>query len=132
MARFDFVFICVDKPEARKIIIDALHRLGIPFIDVGMHMQASKDDRLMGQCRATLSTPTENDHIAGCVSFQEARTNDIYASDIQVAELNAISATLAVIKWKKLLTFYVDDMREHYTIYTIGSNGLAHLPRRSM
>ena len=54
---FSFVFVCVDKPTVRKLIIDALHNYQVPFIDVGMDVKLSKQDSLMGQCRTTLSTP---------------------------------------------------------------------------
>lgn len=124
LAAFNFVFICVDKPPVRKLIIDALHAYQIPFIDVGMDVQLSQQDSLMGQCRATLSTPQKNDHIAERISFGDAQANDLYATNIQVAELNALNAALAVIKWKKHFGFYLDEIREHSSIFTISTNGL--------
>jgi len=124
IAAFNFIFVCVDKPAVRKLIIDALNAYQIPFIDVGMDVQLSKQDSLMGQCRATLSTPQKNDHIADRISFGDARANDIYASNIQVAELNALNAALAVIKWKKHSDFYLDEICEHNSIFTISTNGL--------
>jgi hypothetical protein len=124
LAGFNFVFICVDKPAVRKLIIDALHDSRVPFIDVGMDVQMFRQDSLMGQCRTTLSTPQKNDHIAERVSFREARANDLYASNIQVADLNALNATLAVIKWKKYYGFYLDNINEHNSIYTINSHSL--------
>lgn len=44
---------------------------------------------------------------------------DEYDKNIQIAELNALNAALAVIRWKKYLTFYRDFKREHNTIYSI-------------
>ena len=121
---FNFAFICVDEPEARKVIIDALHSFGVPFIDVGMDVQMFRGESLLGQCRTTLSSPKKNDHIEERVSFGEARKNDVYATDIQVADLNALNAALAVIKWKKYFGFYVDQMCEHHSIYSINTHGL--------
>lgn len=124
LAAFSFVFICVDKPVVRKLIIDALHDYQIPFIDVGMDVKLSQKDSLMGQCRTTLSTPQKNDHIAERISFGDARANDLYASNIQVAELNALNAAFAVIKWKKHYGFYLDEKHEHSSIFTLSTNGL--------
>lgn len=124
LAGFDFVFICIDKPLARKVIFDALHASRVPFIDVGMDVQMFRGESLLGQCRTTLSTPTKTDHIAERVSFGEARKDDMYASDIQVADLNALNATLAVIKWKKYFGFYADQVCEHHSVYSINTHGL--------
>ena len=52
----------------------------------------------------------------------EAKYN--YARNIQIADLNALNAILAVIKWKKLFGFYVDLEREHHSTYTINGNVL--------
>jgi hypothetical protein len=40
------------------------------------------------------------------------------------ADLNALNAALAVIKWKKLACFYQDLDHEHHSTYTIGGNML--------
>ena len=46
------------------------------------------------------------------------------ASNIQIAELNALNAMLAVIKWKKIRGFYCDLEREHHCMYTTDGNAL--------
>jgi hypothetical protein len=56
----------------------------------------------------------------------ESAENDEYASDIQIAELNALAATFSVIQWKKMLGFYVDIRHEAYSVYTINSNDIDH------
>lgn len=124
LADFSFVFVCIDKPEARQPIIEGLIASKVPFVDVGMDVQ-QKGDRLFGQCRTTFCTPDKNDHVESYVSYGTARVNDLYASDIQVADLNALNATFAVIRWKKLFGFYEDEIREHNSIYVLSTNGLA-------
>jgi hypothetical protein len=49
-----------------------------------------------------------------------------YSHNIQIAELNALNAALAVIKWKKLCGFYQDLEREHCSVYTINGNHIAN------
>jgi hypothetical protein len=123
LADFSFVFICIDKPESRKPIMEALISNRVPFVDVGMDVQ-KKDDRLFGQCRTTFCSPEKHDHIEDYVSFGTGHVNDLYASDIQVADLNALNATFAVIRWKKHFSFYDDQIREHNSGYIINTNGL--------
>ena len=74
--------------------------------------------------RVTASTPEKRDHIQNRISFAGDGEEDIYESNIQVADLNALNAVMAVIKWKKILNFYRDDEEEHHSTYTIDGNML--------
>ena len=51
----------------------------------------------------------------------------IYRSNIQVADLNALNATLAVIRWKQYFGFYQDYFSFFQTTFTVGTLGLAKL-----
>jgi len=48
----------------------------------------------------------------------------IYDSNIQVADMNALNAALAVAKWKQFCTFYQDLRQVHHTTYSINSHSL--------
>jgi hypothetical protein len=79
----------------------------------------------MGQCRSTLATPARNDHLQRHVSYDDGPdANDLYEADIQVVELNALNAIMAVLKWKKHSGFYLDQVGEHNSVYTIGIHTL--------
>jgi hypothetical protein len=41
-----------------------------------------------------------------------------------VAELNALNASLAVVRWKKHFGFYNDLEHEHQTIYDVDGNSV--------
>lgn len=125
LASFDFVFICVDKPAVRKLVSDFLHEKKIPFIDVGMDIKVIEEQQsLVGICRVTLSTPSKFDHFTRHVSLAENGADDLYRSNIQVADLNALNATMAVIKWKKFCGFYQDCYKEHQSVYAINAHQL--------
>ena len=47
---------------------------------------------------------------------------DEYSSNIQIVELNALAAALAVIQWKKFLEFYVDLREDISSLYVIDGN----------
>jgi hypothetical protein len=113
-----FAFISMDAGEEKCSVVTKLEALGVPFIDVGMGLELSNGS-LGGILRVTTSTPTKRDHVhAGRISFAGGGGQDVYASNIQVADLNALNACLAVIKWKKIRGFYRDLENEHHSTYT--------------
>ena len=121
----DFVFISVDNGEAKRPIIEKLEKLDIPFIDAGMGLEYT-DDGLHGIVRVTASTPNKRDHVRDKqqISLSGGGADGVYSHNIQVAELNALNAALAVIKWKKLYGFYTDLEKEHCSAYTLDSNSI--------
>jgi hypothetical protein len=58
------------------------------------------------------------------VSFGDADVGNEYNSNIQIAELNALNASFAVIKWKKLRGIYLDLEGEHHSTFTIDGNSM--------
>ena len=119
----DFVFICMDGGNAKRIVVDALEFFGIPFVDVGMGVELV-DDALRGTVRVTTSTPAMRGHLRSRVSLAPTGPEGEYDSNIQIADLNALNAALAVIRWKKHFGFYLDFQREHHSAYVINSHAL--------
>ena len=121
-----FAFICMDAGEAKKLVIQKLESLGVFFVDVGMGLELV-DGSLGGILRVTASTPDKREHVhQGRISFNGGGEENIYSSNIQVADLNALNAVLAIIKWKKLRGFYRDLEQEHHSTYTTDGNMLAN------
>jgi hypothetical protein len=116
-----FAFVCIDGGETKRLVFEWLEARNIPFVDVGMGLELA-DGSLGGILRVTASTPAKRDHVPARISFGGEDEDDLYASNIQVADLNALSATLAVIKWKKIRDFYRDLEREHHCTYTTDGN----------
>lgn len=118
----DFVFICIDEGGPKKAIVEKLLTDGIPFIDVGIGVEVV-DGLLRGSARVTSVTRNKNDHVNRRISFSDDG-NDAYSQNIQIAELNALNAALAVIKWKKLFGYYHDFEKEFNTVYNVDVNQL--------
>lgn len=116
-----FVFLCLDRGGAKKYIVEKLEEFGVPFIDVGMGVYLA-DTALGGVLRVTTSTMAERDEARARMPFSDGDGHNEYAQNIQIAELNALNAALAVIRWKKLCGFYVDLKTEFNATYTIDSN----------
>ncbi|MEJ1962932.1 MAG: ThiF family adenylyltransferase [Gammaproteobacteria bacterium] len=125
LAGFDFVFVCVDRPTARKLISDFLRAHDTPFIDVGMELELIDEQAtIIGACRVTLSTPAKREHFPRHVSLDGVVTDDLYGTNIQVADMNALNAALAVVKWKKFCGFYQDCYQEHQSVYMTNTHQL--------
>lgn len=118
-----FVFLAIDDPTAKKVIVDFLVMERIPFIDVGMDLSLDRDVSLRGQVRVTVGTPAVKEHIEQVISFADGPENDVYRN-IQVADLNMLNAALAVIRWKKWLGFYGDDANEYHSLYNVQTGSL--------
>lgn len=125
LAGFEFVFVCVDRASVRKLTSDFLRAQGTPFIDVGMELQLIEEAaQLLGTCRVTLCTPQKHDHFPRHVSLAGDLADNVYATNIQVADMNALNAALAVLKWKKFRDFYQDCYQEHQSVYAINAHQL--------
>ena len=121
LAGFDFVFVAIDSGDARKVIVAALEEADIAFIDIGMGLHVA-DDAVGGQVRTTLSTPERRDHLHRRVPLSGTDVDNAYDANIQIADLNALNAALAVIRWKKTCGFYSDFEHEHHSTYVVDGN----------
>ena len=117
-----FVFVAVDSGPSRKLVILKLVEWGIPFIDVGMGVNESNAS-LFGQIRSTLFAGNpQGISVMASLPLSDFDVDNDYSRNIQIAELNALNAALAVIKWKKFLGFYADIEQEHSSYYQIDGN----------
>ncbi len=96
-----FAFISMDAGEPKRLAVQKCEQMGIPFVDVGMGLELVEGS-LGGILRVTSSTPEMRAHVHnGRISFCSGDEENLYATNIQVADLNALNAAMAVIKWKK-------------------------------
>ena len=123
----DFAFICMDPGTPERLLVEYLEQNGVPFVDVGMGIELI-DDKLTGLIRVTASTADKRDHIRrpGRVSFKDGGKDNIYAKNIQIADLNAMNAALAVIRWKKHFGFYADLAHEHHANFALNGNAIVN------
>jgi len=126
----DFVFVCVDSVAARAFIVPALEARGLPYIDCGLGLSLV-DDRLMGLIRVTTSTPAMRAHVheRDRIPMTGDADDALYRSNIQVADLNMLAGTLAVIQYKQLLGFYLDTGAEYHAIYSTDGNTIINADR---
>jgi hypothetical protein len=116
-----FVFLCMDRGPEKKTTVEKLEEYNIPFVDVGIGLYRHGDS-LGGQLRVTTSLPGRRESARSNIPFGGTEAGNEYDKDIQVADLNALNACLAVIRWKKFRGFYLDSEQEQLTTYTIAFN----------
>jgi len=125
----DFVFLCMDKGSAKRAIVDHLIQNGIPSVECGMGLHL-EGESLAGQVRVTTAVPPSAQKMMARIPFTDGVANE-YDQNIQISELNALNASLAVIKWKKLWGFYNDAEGELYTTYVLSANETVNEVTRS-
>ena len=123
LGAFDTVFLCMDGHPIKGKIIEACVASDTLLIDVGMGLHRVGDS-LAGTLRTTTLGRAHHDHAEHCIDLAGGDAGDEYERNIQLAELNALNAALAVIKWKKVRGFYRDHEGELNCEYVIDGNKL--------
>lgn len=119
-----FAFVCVDKGHSRKGIFELLIKLKIPFIDVGMGLQRDHG-AISGTARVTyFSSESAYDTVAKNLVPMTDLPDDVYRNNIQISELNALNACLAIVRYKQLKRFYADDKDFFHTLFTIDNSSI--------
>ena len=124
----DFVFISIDDNETKRWLLPALQTEGVAFIDVGMGIERAHE-KLLGVVRTSISTPQEGFYTPQVQKIQAGnrqREGGEYERNVQLVELNALNAALAVIRWKKFRGFYLDLEGELQSTYTLDGNQLSN------
>lgn len=116
LREFDFVFVSVDDGPSRLFILQWLTENGIPFVDCGMGLNRLPGG-LNGVVRITgVDRPAFERTVHTSYLPTEKRKEDEYRKQAQIAELNALNACLAVIRFKQYFNLY--DRLENSAWYT--------------
>lgn len=124
LIEMDFIFLAMDAGPVKRTIVEHLVSNEKTFVDCGMGVQRLKNS-LRGTLRVTAGTAGNYDHLDRRISYADVSANE-YDWNIQTADLNMLNAAMAVLKWKKLLGYYVDDKGEMNTAYTVARNQLTN------
>lgn len=117
-----YAFLSMDPGPDKAAVVERLVTSKIPFTDTGIGIEAG-NGRLVGVVRTITVTP-DNAKFLPCIPVKAPGDAELYASNIQIAELNSLNAIFAVIRWKKHVGFYFDARNEHECTFDIGANML--------
>ncbi len=112
----DFAFVCIDQrreggPPRQDVVYEALSQASVPFIDSGISITLD-GDRIRGAV-------TTGFYAAGCRSWQVGVPNARVHGDmpgyrnVQLAEVNALAASLTVMEWRRRTGQYVSESASH-------------------
>ena len=126
----DFVFLTMEGNHTKRMIVEKLSEFRVPFIDVGIGVNVI-GDVLQGAVQTITRTPAATGRTPERhgIAFDSPAGEDVYELNVQIADLNALNASMAVIRWKKLFGFYGDLEDEHYSVYSIDGNQLINEDR---
>lgn len=120
LGQVTFAFVCVDKGSARRQIFEVLVANRIPFIDVGMGLNRTRGP-INGMLRATYYSVEDAERLRDMGLAELAdHPDDEYRVQIQIAELNALNAALAVVKFKQVRGFYFDEESLNSLVIEVG------------
>ena len=111
LGRYTMVFIAVDRLDVRRAIQAQCTALGVPHIALGLgvEVEGEANDQLGGMVKVEVMHAPRS---LGAGDWQgylaQADADDMYGN-IQTAELNMLSAALAIVEWKAMRGFYVND-----------------------
>ena len=115
LAGFDFVFVSVDDGPSRLTIVDWLATKAIPYVDCGMGLTRSVVG-LSGFVRVTgVDRQAFERNVNTARLPVENPKDDEYRKQAQIAELNALNAAMAVVRFKQ--HFKLLDRLDEATCY---------------
>lgn len=121
-----FVFLASDDAVSKAPTVAWLEAHDVPFIDVGMGVE-EVDGHLTGLLRLTISVPGHRDHVAQRNLIPGAAPGvDDYGRNIQTADLNALNAVLAVIRFKQFIGYYASYEPAGFVTYSTFTNQVAN------
>jgi hypothetical protein len=119
LAGFDFVFVCVDDAPSRQMIAHACHSASVPFVDVGMGLNKGANG-LYGFVRTAGGEHGDFDKLNGTQYLPAQNAHDQeYRNQPQIAELNALNAALAVIRFKQHMGFLDRLTNSHAVVFDV-------------
>ncbi len=110
----DFAFVNIDQRQEGDVsrqdeVYDVLSEAGIPFVDSGISLTLEQD-----QIQGAVTTSS---YKAGSLDWQQTLPNSKMTGNhpgyrnIQLPEVNALAAALAVMEWRRLTEQYVKDTK---------------------
>jgi len=121
----DFVFLAMEGGATKRAIVDALERMDKPFVNASMGVKKSgSGDSLQAIVEVNGSTTGNRNSFREKVDFGELDPADPYMENIQVADLNALNAAMAVLWLKKWAGIYVSSKQPFWMMIDTYLDGL--------
>lgn len=121
----DFVFLSMEGGATKLVIVEALEAMGKTFVNASMGVKKpGAGTQLQAIVEVNGSAVENRDSFRQKVDFGEIDPDDPYMENIQVADLNALNAALAVLWWKKQAGVYVTSKQSFWMLIDTYLDGL--------
>jgi hypothetical protein len=121
----DFVFLAMEGGGTKLAIVEALEAMGKPFVNASLGVKRpANGDHLQAVVEINGSTADQRESFRNKVDFGELDPDDPYTENIQVADLNALNAAMAVLWWKKWAGVYVSSKPAFWMLLDTYLDGL--------
>ena len=127
LEKFTTVFIAVDKLDRRRVIQRMCEAAGVLHVAVGIgvDIEGENSDQLGGMVKVETQF-----HMGERDGEKEEPEDGVYGN-IQTAELNMLSAALAIVEWKAKRKMYRSDRKTgHDTLIYTTSDGLIETTKK--
>lgn len=122
-----FVFLALDDGPSRGLIARHLAAKNIPFIDTGLGVdKLAEEVKLFGRVRVS-AIDADKPSLVDKLPTADDREEAVY-NNIQLAELNALNAMLAIIAYKQRIGFYASEEPFDTLRYNISWQSIHRIP----
>ncbi|ATS33385.2 ThiF family adenylyltransferase [Xanthomonas phaseoli pv. phaseoli] len=125
LLNYDTVFVCVDRGAVRELIANTLGGSQVIVIDVGMGVKLNAANEVYAVVRTTVLDGDNWDAAKATLPLGEGGEDDLYNTNAQIGELNALNAILAIEAWKKRCGYYSARKGGYLTTYATHSSSMA-------
>ena len=117
----DFVFIAIDNAETRAALCERLEQTGVPFVDVGMGIERQQGE-VRGSLQVFFSGRDAGRWRIGIPTVVGIGEQEYHI--LQLADLAALNASLAVGVWRRHIEQYAEDSKDWLVRYSVESHTL--------
>ena len=122
---FDFIFLAMEGGTTKLAVVETLEAMEKPFVNASLGVKKpGNGDRLQAVVEINGSTADNRQSFRDKVDFGELDADDPYTENIQVADLNALNAAMAVLWWKKWAGVYVSSKPAFWMLLDTYLDGL--------
>ena len=117
----DFVFIAIDRADTRGALCERLEEAGVSFVDVGMGIERQQGE-VRGSLQVFFSGRDAGRWRIGIPTIVGVGEQEYHI--LQLADLAALNASLAVGVWRRHIGQYAEDNEDWLVRYSVESNTL--------
>lgn len=123
LSSMEFVFLCMDGCPEKKEVVEWLEKEDIDFISVGLGLRVEGEPQVIAGQVETYPRNSSNRHNSLDGTILSYSEGDGVYNNVQVADMNALAAVMAIFQWKSLKGFYPPNHGNELRTFLLSKNG---------